>query len=302
MKNATESPSHAPLQNLEEWEDFLKERYPEPTAASVAGAFKATDPEKKKEQFRNYEADARPSVREFYRLNHQQQTYDFAQSKRKDFLSLSRKKMGIWEAMEFLNTLVDDSDPDTDLSQLEHLLQTAEQIRADGHPRWFILTGLIHDLGKILCLYGEPQWAVVGDTFPVGCAYSDTIVFHKFFADNPDSQNPRFQTRLGVYEEGGGLDKVNLSWGHDEYLYHVVKDHLPDEALYMIRYHSFYPGHREGAYGYLMSERDKKLFDAVRAFNPYDLYTKNHAKPDVKRLRPYYEELIAEFCPSQLCW
>jgi len=56
--------------------------------------------------------------------------------------------MSVWEALEYLNTLVDDSDPDTDLSQLDHLLQTAEQIRRDGHPRWFILTGLIHDLGK----------------------------------------------------------------------------------------------------------------------------------------------------------
>ena len=90
--------------------------------------------------------------------------------------------MGIWEAMEFLNTLVDDSDPDTSLTQIEHLMQTAEAIRADGHPRWFILTGLIHDLGKILCLFGEPQWAVVGDTFPVGCRYSDQIVFPEFFA------------------------------------------------------------------------------------------------------------------------
>ena len=96
--------------------------------------------------------------------------------------------MSIWSAMEFLNTLVDDSDPDTDLSQIEHLLQTAEAIRADGHPRWFILTGLIHDLGKVLCLYGEPQWAVVGDTFPVGCAYSDKIVFPEFFDDNPDAR------------------------------------------------------------------------------------------------------------------
>ena len=150
---------------MEEWEDFLKVRYPE-----EQGSFKATDPNKKKEQFRNYEADARPTVREFYRLNHHHQTYDFVQAKKKDFLALNRRKMSIWEAMEYLNTLVDDSDPDTDLSQLEHLLQTAEQIRQDGQPRWFILTGLIHDLGKILCLYGEPQWAVVGDTFPVGCA------------------------------------------------------------------------------------------------------------------------------------
>ena len=81
--------------------------------------------------------------------------------------------MSVWEALEFLNTLVDDSDPDIELPQIEHLLQTAEAIRADGHPDWFVLTGLIHDLGKVLCLFGEPQWAVVGDTFPVGCRFSE---------------------------------------------------------------------------------------------------------------------------------
>ena len=290
-----------PLENLDEWEDFLKTRYPEP-AAAPAKPFQATDPTKPKEQFRNYEADARPSVREFYRLNHRHQTYDFVQAKRREFLSRSRQAMSIWEAMEFLNTLVDDSDPDTDLSQLEHLLQTAEQIRRDGHPRWFILTGLVHDLGKILCLWGEPQWAVVGDTFPVGCAYSDTIVFHPYFTDNPDSQNPHYQTRLGIYEEGCGLDKVQLSWGHDEYIYHVAKDHLPEEGLYMLRYHSFYPAHREGAYDYLMNDKDRRLFDWVRKFNEYDLYTKSHERPDVAKLRPFYEELIREFFPERLKW
>ena len=163
--------------------------------------------------------------------------------------------MGIWEAMEFLNTLVDDSDPDTELSQIEHLMQTSEAIRRDGHPRWFILTGLIHDLGKVLCLFGEPQWAVVGDTFPVGCRYSDRIVFAEFFAANPDAAVPEYQTPCGIYEEGCGLDRVHLSWGHDEYLYHVVKDYLPEEGLAMIRYHSFYAGHREGEYTHLMDAR-----------------------------------------------
>ena len=64
---------------------------------------------------------------------------------------------GIWEAMEMLNTLVDDSDPDvrvscailvlrrliclfyirqTSVSQIEHLLQTAEAIRRDQKPEW----------------------------------------------------------------------------------------------------------------------------------------------------------------------
>lgn len=298
------SPDPAPLQSLEEWEDFMKERYPEPAAATsnAAKAFKATDPEKKKEEFRNYEADARPTVREFYRLNHTYQTYDFGQAKRKEFLTLNRREMGIWEAMEYLNQLVDDSDPDTDLSQLQHLLQTAEQIRRDGHPRWFILTGLVHDLGKILCLWGEPQWAVVGDTFPTGCAYSNKIVFPGFFAANPDSQNPQLQTRNGVYQEGCGLDKVQMSWGHDEYIYQVCKDYLPIEGLYMLRYHSFYPWHREGEYSHLLNQQDRDNLKWVNAFNPYDLYTKSHEAPDVKKLRPFYEDLIAEYFPAKIRW
>lgn len=287
---------NAPLANLEEWEDFLKTRYPEKPR------FEAADPDKKADQFRNYEADARPTVREFYRQNHRRQTHDFVQAKRKNFLALNRKTMGIWEAMEFLNTLVDDSDPDTDLTQLEHLLQTAEQIRSDGHPRWFILTGLIHDLGKILCLFGEPQWAVVGDTFPVGCAWSDKIVFHQFFNENPDREKAEFQTPTGIYSEKCGLANVRMSWGHDEYLYHVVKDYLPEPALYMIRYHSFYPAHREGEYRHLMSDKDEKAFDSVRTFNPYDLYTKSHQRPDLKQLRPFYDDLISEYFPATLRW
>jgi inositol oxygenase len=296
-----ESTAHSPLQSLEEWEDFVRDRYPEPEADG-GKSFQATDPSKKKEEFRNYEADARPSVREFYRQNHKHQTYEFAKAKRKEFLTLNRRQMGIWEAAEYLNTLVDDSDPDTDLSQLQHLLQTAEDIRRDGHPRWFILAGFIHDLGKILCLWGEPQWAVVGDTFPTGCRYSDKIVFPQYFADNPDNRESRYQTPLGIYDEGSGLDRVQLSWGHDEYIYHVAKDYLPEPALYMLRYHSFYPWHREGEYAYLTNAHDRAMLDWVNKFNPYDLYTKNHEKPDVDKLRPFYEDLIAEFFPSKVNW
>jgi inositol oxygenase len=179
-------------------------------------------------------------------------------------------------------------------------MQTAEAIRRDGHPRWFQLTGLVHDLGKILCLWGEPQWAVVGDTFPVGCAWSPKIVFHGFFAGNPDSNVPEYQTRLGIYKEGCGLDKVDLSWGHDEYLYHVMKDYLPDPALYMIRYHSCYPIHNEGAYGYLMNDKDREMFEWVKKFNPYDLYSKGDGRVKLDEVRPYYEDLISEFFPEKL--
>jgi inositol oxygenase len=287
-------PDSRPLRDLDQWEEDLRRRYPEP--ANELASHSA----KNKDQFRDYRAEARPEVKEFYRLNHKHQTVDFVRAKRAEFLQLNKRKMGLWDGLEFLNTLIDDSDPDTSLAQIEHLLQTAEAIRRDGHPRWFILTGLIHDFGKVLCLFGEPQWAVVGDTFPVGCAYSDKIVFSEFLADNPDSQAPEYQTPCGIYEEGCGLDQVLMSWGHDEYMYHVVKDYLPTEALYMIRYHSFYPAHRDGAYTHLMNERDRKYFHAVRAFNPYDLYTKSAERPDIDKLRAYYEDLWAEFLPSRL--
>ena len=292
-----------PLQSLDEVEDFYKERYPDPSAPPPAKKpAVGYAPDKKEAEFRNYEADARPTVREFYRLNHQFQTHDFVLAKKKEFLGLNRLQMGVWEAAEYLNKLVDDSDPDTDMSQLEHLLQTAEQIRRDGQPRWMILTGFVHDLGKILCLWGEPQWAVVGDTFATGCAYDPKIVFPRFFEANPDFKNPGYQTRLGIYQEGCGLDAVDLSWGHDEYIYQVCKNYLPEEGLAMLRYHSFYPWHKEGAYDYLCTARDLELKSWVNRFNPYDLYTKSHTKPDVKELKPFYDELIREYFPEKIRW
>ena len=279
-----------PLADLDEWETVF-----EPPGDAVG-------PGPGDQTFRDYRDRVRDGVREFYRLNHAHQTLAFVLEKKRQYLPRTRKVMGIWEAMEFLNTLVDDSDPDTELSQIEHLMQTAEAIRADGHPRWFILTGLIHDLGKVLCLFGEPQWAVVGDTFPVGCRYSDRVVFPEFFALNPDSRVPEYQTPCGIYAERCGLDRVHLSWGHDEYLYQVVKGYLPEEALAMIRYHSFYAAHREGGYAHLMDDRDRALMAWVRRFNPYDLYSKGHDRPDVARLTPYYRDLIDEFFPPQLTW
>jgi inositol oxygenase len=285
----TQKPNADALADLDAWEESLQARYPAPGQKQV-------------EEFRDYSTTVRPAVREFYRLNHRHQTLDFVLAKKRQFLPLRHKRMGIWEAMEFLNTLVDDSDPDTQLTQIEHLLQVAESIRVAGLPRWFILTGLIHDLGKILCLFGEPQWAVVGDTFPVGCRFSDKIVFSEFFSDNPDMQVPAYQTPCGIYDQHVGLADVHLSWGHDEYLYQVAKDYLPDQGLAMIRYHSFYPGHRENAYEHLMNDKDREMFEWVRKFNPYDLYTKSDSRPDVASLRPFYEDLIAEYFPTVLQW
>jgi inositol oxygenase len=253
-------------------------------------------------EFRNYAAAARDCVKEFYRLNHVNQTVGFVTRKKAQYLALDRKRMKVWDTLEFLNDIVDDSDPDTTFTQIDHALQTAEAARRAKQPRWMIATALIHDLGKVLCKFGEPQWAVVGDTNPVGCRFSGRIVYAEFFEANADSADPRYSTELGIYERGCGLQNVHLSWGHDEYLYHVVKDQLPIEALYMIRYHSFYAWHREGEYDYLCNDDDRKLVKWVRAFNRYDLYSKSDDRPNLDEKRPYYEDLAEEFFPEPLNW
>ncbi len=250
MPESNVSVQHNPLNSLDEWEDDLLQRYPEPDSIAKG---------KNTEEYRNYENPQRDSVREFYRLNHKYQTYEFVQQKKQEFLKFDKKQMPVWDAFEFLNQLVDDSDPDTDLDQFQHLLQTAEAIRADDHADWMVLAGLLHDMGKVLCLFGEPQWTVVGDTFPVGCAFSEAVVYSEFFKDNPDISDERYNTKYGVYSPNCGLNNVHLSWGHDEYIYNMAKDYLPEPALYMLRYHSFYAQHRENAYDHLMDNHDREM-------------------------------------------
>ena len=86
-----------PLKSLDEWEEDVLKRYPDPdTIAS----------EKSTEEYRNYDNPQRDTVREFYRLNHTYQTYDFVMEKRANFLKFDKKEMPIWPAFDFLNQLV----------------------------------------------------------------------------------------------------------------------------------------------------------------------------------------------------
>nr|XP_031529461.1 inositol oxygenase isoform X2 [Vicugna pacos] len=220
------------------------------------------DVAKDKGSFRNYTSGPLlDRVFATYKLMHTRQTVDFVRKKHAQFGGFSYKKMTVMEAVDMLDGLVDESDPDVDFPNSFHAFQTAEGIRK-AHPDkdWFHLVGLLHDLGKVLALAGEPQWAVVGDTFPVGCRPQASVVFcDSTFQDNPDLQDPLYSTELGMYQPHCGLENVLMSWGHDEYMYQMMKFNkfsLPPEAFYMIRFHSFYPWHTGGDYRQLCSARD----------------------------------------------
>ena len=184
------------------------------------------------------------------------------------------------------------------MAQTQHALQSAEAARRDGQPRWMQFAALIHDLGKVLCIWGYDQWSVVGDTFPVGCKHDQAIVYHSYFQSNPDCNK---YDDLGIYERNCGFDNVHFSFGHDEYLARVIAPHVSSEIVYCIRYHSFYPWHKEGAYSHLASEHDRAALPVLKEFNKYDLYSKSDGVID-DSVKDYYRQLVSEFLPGKIQW
>jgi len=264
---------------------------------------------KDKEAFRDYDKDDAigQRVKKTYYDMHTNQTVEFVRKKHDLWLKFDHFQATIMEALEMLNELVDESDPDLDLPNIVHAFQTAERIRED-HPDedWFHLVGLIHDLGKVMAFYGEPQWCVVGDTFPVGCKPAPSIVFGEdSFKANVDMKDERYNTKYGMYSPGCGIENILMSWGHDEYLYHVLMNHMnksgtkiPDGGLWGIRFHSCYPWHAGRDYTHLEADKDQEILNWVLEFNKYDLYTKSTKVPDIEKLKPYYQSLIDKYLPG----
>ena len=256
--------------------------------------------------FRNYE-NVSKCVSNNYLKARQNQTFEFVQNIHKKFSNFDNK-MEIWDILEDLNSLVDVSDPDVSHPNLYHAIQTAEMMKKDGLPDWMQLIGLLHDIGKIMYKKGndsegtgkKEQWAMVGDTFIVGCKLPDGIIFPEFNKDNPDMYNEKYNTDLGIYSKGCGLDNLICSWGHDEYLYRILTSEknpnkLPDEALYMARFHSLYAYHDKNEYFRFQSDKDKEMFSWLKKFNKYDLYSKCDDILDINTLKPYYMDLINKY-------
>lgn len=260
-------------------------------------------------KFRDFSATSEDQwkmmVYKTYKEMHTNQTVDFVREKNAHWCKFDKFKSGMLDALDLLNSFVDESDLDIAIPNAVHGYQTAERIRK-CHPDkdWLHLVGLIHDVGKVMALYGEPQWCVVGDTFPVGCAVAPSVVLaDSTFGDNPDLKNPKYNTLHGRYAPHCGLDSVILSWGHDEYLYRVLRNHncsLPQPAFDMIRYHSFYPWHSGGDYKHLCNKKDEDTLPWIQLFNKFDLYTKQEDVPNVEELRPYYQGLVDKYCPGEI--
>ena len=262
--------------------------------------------DKDKGIFRDYE-NCDPKVKELYKIQREKQTLPYAMRMIKKYCRF-KNKATFWELFDKVK-IRDVSDPDISLPNYHHLFQTAEGIRKDGHPEWMQVVGLIHDLGKVIYLNGcdedgtseSTQWGLVGDTFILGCPIPNTIIFPEFSS----LSNSKYKHNYGLYYPQCGLDFTLCSWGHDEYLYRMLRHNkipLPEEAYYMIRYHSLYLWHSNNEYEHLENEKDRQMKPHVQLFNKYDLYTKTDTPLDLPKLREYYDRLIKKFFPDVLEW
>ena len=238
-----------------------------------------------------------------YRDMHLNQTLEFVIQKKNEYSLLNKTRMTMKKALSLLNNFVDPSDPDVDVSNLTHAYQTAERIRMEyPENKEYQLLGLIHDVGKILYTFKEPGWAVVGDTYVMGCRFPESIVFYETLKHSPDYN--RYDT-MGIYKPGCGLDKLVISFGHDEYLYMVLdgNNHLfPRKYMDIIRYHSLYPWHTEGEYMEFMTDRDQQTLNNVKEFNQFDLYSKNDRIVIDQGVVDYYNNLLDIYFPDEFRW
>jgi inositol oxygenase len=246
-------------------------------------------------------SDFRPDLDRFYRSHNREQTFERAGALRRRYAERTLGRATVLERFDALAGVFDESDGDlVGMSQLGHALQTANAIRRDGRSEAWLVLGLVHDLGKILAQHGLPQEFVVGDIWPLGCAFSRNIRFARYLEENPDARDPVYATRCGVYEEGCGLERVTFVYGHDEYLADVLRDHVPDEVRWTIRHHSFQS--LADDYLHLFDARDLRLREEwMKPFAGYDLYSKDPETASTEHL-PEYRELLARWFPRPLAW
>ena len=178
-------------------------------------------------------------------------------------------KVRVWELIERLGSCVDPTDERLFCaSQQVHVLQILEAMEADGTATPdMVLVALIHDLGKVLLSLGE------------------------------DPANVVCMTRaVGEGADGVGLDHSMLQWNHDEFAYQRLRDHVPEDLAWLIRYHSI---DVEGVSN-VMDARDLERTERLLlTFAHYDHATKSpYHLPSVTLAS--YRDVIEEAFPHRI--
>jgi hypothetical protein len=200
---------------------------------------------------------------------HNAQDAELVESLRRKYAKPILGKVRVWDLIERLGSCVDPTDQRLFCaSQQVHVLQILEAMETDGTATPdMVLVALIHDLGKVLLTLGEDPANVVCMTRAVGGG-----------------------------TDGVGLDHTLLQWNHDEFAYERLRDHVPDDLAWLIRYHSIEVGAVSNAMDARDLERTERL---LLPFAHYDHATKSpYHLPSVSLAR--YRDVIEEAFPRRI--
>ena len=102
------------------YSDWITQVAETPSLLDVSELLRPEEQLKEKESFRDYNKDDEVGerVRRTYYEMHTNQTIEFVRAQHKKWLKFDHMEATVMEALEMLNELVDESDPDTDLPNI----------------------------------------------------------------------------------------------------------------------------------------------------------------------------------------
>ena len=200
---------------------------------------------------------------------HSAQTPDDVAALRDKYAAPVFGSVSPWSLVEMLGQCIDPTDKALyGASQHLHVLQIIDAMEAENAASDdMLLVALVHDLGKVLLLTDEAPENVVCMNRPVTVGAPDC-----------------------------GLDRCVFQWNHDEWAWSRLKNHLPDELGWLVRYHSMLPG----SCAQYMDARDldycRRLF---KPFARFDHGTKSPFNVPQRRIARY-RALVERALPSRM--
>jgi len=168
-------------------------------------------------------------------------------------------KIMIWDLIWILRQCIDESDGNLKgINQLQHVLQVVEELKNNNCFDDDILftAAITHDLGKLITV-------ILPDEDPANVMCLNKVL---------SSSGP-----------GCGLDNCIIQYNHDEFIYSRIKDYVPYEVSWIVRYHSL-----NKKYDEYMNDNDIYLWNKYMImFRKCDLYTKK--ADDVVNITKLYE-------------
>ncbi|QDZ18540.1 inositol oxygenase [Chloropicon primus] len=255
---------------------------------------------------------------ETLRVSRARQTVDFVEKQRRSLLAQqtsTRLRLSAWEAVGRLEGVTLPSG----VNALDYSMAVAAVCREKfPDARWLHLVAAVHELGVLSVTkdFGSSQvWTVAGESFPVGCKFSESISFSQYFSSNPDRRKRVFNKPLGSYENNCGLGQLKMSWGSPEYLYVVLGAlngaSLPFQAMFLIRYQKFFSLESSRHYHELLGEDDveclemlfdfQKIVEEVRSWSPAQT-EENLKRVDHSEHVEYVKTVLYEHLPQELVW